>query len=137
MECYWPWRFLVLFFWGTDFRSIGASLAAARPGLIALAISTMLMTYAIRAVRWRVLLSPLGNASLWNCFVTTVVGFAVNFLVPSGRVGEIVRPYLLARKEGFQASSAFATIFIERILDLVAVARSARRVAHGGVATET
>ncbi len=113
---------LALFFRGTDFRSIGASLAAARPELLALAILTMLMTYAIRAFRWRVLLSPLGNASLWNCFVTTVVGFMLNFLVPSGRVGEVARPYLLARKEGFLASSAFATIFVERILDLVAVA---------------
>ena len=65
------------------------------------------------------LLSPLGRAGLWNCFTTTVIGFMVNFL--AGRLGEIARPYLLARKEGFSASSTFATIFLERVLDLVTV----------------
>ena len=113
---------LALFFRGADLTSIGESLARARPSLVVGALGAMLATYVLRAVRWRILLSPLGTASLSNCFVTTVVGFSMNFLVPSGRVGEVVRPYLLARKEGFSASSAFATIFVERILDLVTVA---------------
>jgi len=113
---------LWLFFRGTDLASIRDSLARAELSLIGASVLMMLLTYFLRALRWKILLSPLGRASLMNCFVTTVVGFAVNFLVPSGRVGEIVRPYLLARKEGFSTSSAFATIFVERILDLVAVA---------------
>jgi uncharacterized protein (TIRG00374 family) len=78
------------------------------------------VTYAVRAVRWRVLLSPLGRAGLANCFSTTVIGFMVNFLA-WGRLGEIARPYLLARREGFSASGAFATIVLERALDLVTV----------------
>jgi len=80
-----------------------------------------LVTHFWRAVRWKVLLTPIGRAGLWNCFAMTIIGFMVNFLVPPGRLGEIARPYLLARKEGFSASSAFATIFLERILDLVTV----------------
>jgi uncharacterized protein (TIRG00374 family) len=50
---------------------------------------------------------------------TTVIGFAVNFL--TGRLGEVVRPYLLARDENLSATSAFATIILERLLDLAAV----------------
>jgi uncharacterized protein (TIRG00374 family) len=45
----------------------------------------------------------------------------VNFLAPTGRLGELARPYLLARREGFSASSAFATVFLERVLDLITV----------------
>jgi uncharacterized protein (TIRG00374 family) len=67
------------------------------------------------------LLAPVGKPGLVACFVTTVIGFMVNFLAPTGRLGELVRPYLLARREGFSASSAFATIFLERVLDLVTV----------------
>jgi uncharacterized protein (TIRG00374 family) len=110
-----------LFFRGADLGAIRASLLAARPGLVLAAVMVTLVTYFLRAARWRVLLSPLGRPSLWNCFSTTVIGFMVNFLVPPGRLGEVARPYLLARREGFSASGAFATILLERILDLVTV----------------
>ena len=44
----------------------------------------------------------------------------MNALLP-GRAGEVVRPYVLARREGLSATSAIATIVIERLLDLVVV----------------
>jgi uncharacterized protein (TIRG00374 family) len=112
---------LWLFFRGTDLDAIRQSLNRANPALILAAIAMTLVTHLWRALRWQVLLAPLGRAGLWNCFATTIIGFTVNFLVPPGRLGEIARPYLLARKENFSASGAFATIIIERILDLVTV----------------
>ena len=51
---------------------------------------------------------------------TTVIGFAASAVLPA-RAGEVIRPYLLARREGLSATAAFATIIVERILDLVAV----------------
>jgi uncharacterized membrane protein YbhN (UPF0104 family) len=59
------------------------------------------------------------GAGLVNCFHDGD-RFMVNFLAP-GRLGEVARPYLLARREGFSASGAFATILLERVLDLVTV----------------
>ncbi|HEX5070820.1 MAG TPA: lysylphosphatidylglycerol synthase transmembrane domain-containing protein, partial [Vicinamibacterales bacterium] len=57
----------------------------------------------------------------WStAFRTTVIGFTVIFLLP-GRVGEILRPYLLARREGLNAASTFATVIVERLLDVVTV----------------
>lgn len=112
---------LWLFFRGTDLAAIRESLAGARLSLILAAVAMTLLGYLLRAMRWKVLLAPLGSAALWNCFVATAIGFMVNSLVPPGRLGEIARPYVLARKEGFSASSAFATIFLERVLDLVTV----------------
>src|SRR5918994_2016972 len=37
------------------------------------------------------------------------------------RAGEVLRPWLLARKEGLSATAAFATIILERVLDTVMV----------------
>ena len=51
---------------------------------------------------------------------TTVIGFGASAVLPA-RAGEVIRPYLLARQEGLSATAAFATIIVERILDLVAV----------------
>ncbi|HEY6358799.1 MAG TPA: lysylphosphatidylglycerol synthase transmembrane domain-containing protein, partial [Vicinamibacterales bacterium] len=63
---------------------------------------------------------PIGHARFRNAFRTTIIGFTATYVLP-GRVGEVLRPYLLARAEGFSASSAFATVVIERVLDLIAV----------------
>ena len=67
--------------------------------------------------RWQALLAPIGGASFRNAFRITVIGFTATNLLP-GRLGEIVRPYLIARVEPVAAPAAFATVVIERVLDL-------------------
>jgi uncharacterized protein (TIRG00374 family) len=111
---------LWLFFRGANLAEIRKNLLSAEPALIFWSLVATMVTYVLRALRWRGLLAPLGRAGLANCFSATVIGFMVNFLAP-GRLGEIARPYLLARREGFSASAAFATILLERVLDLVTV----------------
>lgn len=88
--------------------------------LIALAIMVTLQTYLIRAWRWQALLRPLGTVRFGPAFRTTVIGFTATFLLPA-RPGEVLRPYLLARQEGLSFSAVFATVIIERALDLAAV----------------
>jgi len=111
---------LWLFFRGANLGEIKKNLLSARPALIFWSLVATMTTYILRAIRWQGLLLPLGRAGLANCFSATVIGFMVNFLAPA-RLGEIARPYLLARREGFSASGAFATILLERMLDLVTV----------------
>ena len=78
------------------------------------------VTYAVRALRWQYLLAPIGPTHFSTAFRTTVIGFAATFLLPA-RAGEVIRPYLLARREGLNATAAFATIILERLLDLITV----------------
>lgn len=92
----------------------------AHPGWIALAVVITLQTYVLRAWRWQSLLSPIGHASFRTALRTTVIGFAASFLLPA-RVGEVLRPYLLARQERLDPAAAFATIIVERLLDLCTV----------------
>ena len=113
--------FLALFATRFDLGTAGRSLRAASPVLIAVSISVNLFAYLIRAWRWRVLLTPVRpGIGLYGLTSATFIGFMVSFLVPF-RVGEVVRPVLLARREKLNAGAAFATIAVERLLDGLAV----------------
>lgn len=111
---------LVLFLRNTDLNQVWAEVLRARLELVVLAIGVTGLTYVFRAIRWRYLLAPIGHVSLANAFRTTVIGFAATALLPA-RAGEVLRPWLLARKEGLSATAAFATIILERVLDTVMV----------------
>jgi hypothetical protein len=49
----------------------------------------------------------------------TTVGFASGLLVP--RAGELVRPWLVSRRYPISTSAGFATIILERLIDLITV----------------
>src|SRR5262245_6193860 len=111
---------LAYFFRKANPAAVWAETRSADPGLLVLSVVITALTYAIRAFRWQFLLAPIGRTRYWAAFETTVIGFAANSLIP-GRVGQVLRPYLLARRESLNATSAFATIILERVLDLAAV----------------
>jgi len=92
----------------------------AQPGLVAAGVGCLFASYALRAVRWQVMLAPLGATHFGAAFRATVIGFAASFVLPA-RAGEIVRPWLLARREGLDTAALITTIVIERLLDLVTV----------------
>ena len=111
---------LAFFFRKADPAAVWAETKRADPFLLVLATVVTALTYTIRALRWQSLLAPIGRTHYAVAFETTVIGFAANSLIP-GRVGEVLRPYLLARRESLNATSAFATIILERVLDLATV----------------
>src|SRR5215210_8445317 len=80
----------------------------------------MLVNLSIRALRWQYLLAPLGHTSFMHAFRATAVGFAASSVLPA-RAGEAIRPYFLARHERLSATGAFATVILERVLDLLTV----------------
>lgn len=111
---------LAFFLRDADMAGVFAETRRADPALLAVALTITALTYALRALRWQYLLAPIGPTHFGNAFRTTVIGFAASFLLPA-RAGEVIRPYLLARREGLRATAAFATIILERLLDLVTV----------------
>lgn len=113
--------FLALFFRSFDLGAAGRAIASASPALLLLGVAVNLLAYLVRAWRWRHLLAPMREGlGLYNLISTTLIGFMVTFLVPM-RIGEIVRPVLLARRERIPASGAIATIALERIFDALTV----------------
>ena len=81
-------------------------------------IPIMVLSHWVRAVRWRTILKPIHkHSSLYNLFSAVSIGYAVNNLLPRG--GEIVRPYVFSKNENISFSSTFATIILERLLDVL------------------
>jgi uncharacterized protein (TIRG00374 family) len=75
-------------------------------------------TYYVRALRWAVFLRPMRpRPGIWNLTKTTIIGFTAITLL--GRPGEIVRPYLISRKEDVSLASQLAAWFLERLFDLL------------------
>jgi len=117
---------IALFLHNVDLWRVLASITQAKPEWLALSIATMLVNLAIRALRWQYLLEPLGHTSFMSSFRATAVGFAASSVLPA-RAGEVIRPYFLARqapadqKGRMTATGAFATIILERLLDMVTV----------------
>jgi glycosyltransferase 2 family protein len=113
--------FLALFARSFDLGSAGRALSSANLGLVALSAGVNLAAYGVRAWRWRALLAPIRRGvGLYNLTSTTMIGFMISFLVPF-RIGEVVRPVLLARRERLHAGAALATIALERLLDTLTV----------------
>lgn len=111
---------LWFFLRNADMAQVWAEMRRARPGLLVAAVLVTGLTYALRALRWQYVLSPLGKTHYANAFRATVIGFAATFLLPA-RAGEVIRPLLLARREGLPATATFATIILERLMDMVTV----------------
>ncbi len=87
---------------------------------LGLSILLMLLTYVGRALRWEVMLRPLGaRVGLIRLTSDTAIGFMAAVLL--GRIGEFVRPYLISVSAGVPFSSQLAAWFLERLLDLMAV----------------
>ena len=111
---------LAIFLRNADLRQVWTAVTSARTEFLLLSLGLTALTFVVRAERWQYLLSPLGPTRFGVVFRTTVIGFGASAVLPA-RAGEVIRPFLLARREGLSATAAFATIIVERILDLVAV----------------
>jgi len=118
---------IVLFLHNVDLQRVAADIVRARPEWLALSLASMFVNLAIRSLRWRYLLEPLGPTSFASAFRATAVGFAASSVLPA-RAGEVIRPYFLARQARqdagtrVTATGAFATIILERLLDVITVA---------------
>ena len=75
----------------------------------------------VRSIRWKTLLGPAGEGiSFWERFSAVCIGYMASLL--PGRVGEVLRPILLARRTGVRVGTAVSTVAVERIvLDLFAI----------------
>src|SRR2546430_746689 len=78
------------------------------------AVALIYVAYVMRAIRWKVFLRPVRrNASSIHLIAPTIIGFTG--LAILGRPGELIRPYLIARRENLSFSSQIAVWAVERI----------------------
>ncbi|MDY0161721.1 lysylphosphatidylglycerol synthase transmembrane domain-containing protein [Desulfobotulus sp.] len=82
------------------------------------AVFFCVLGFVLRAWRWQSLLAHTRKVSFFPVFHPMMIGFMLNSILP-GRVGEIVRPVLFAKKESVPFPTTLSTIAAERVLDLV------------------
>ena len=86
------------------------------PQHIVVAIALIYLTYVLRALRWKIFLEPIGQTRTSRLIGPTFIGFAGLALL--GRPGELIRPYLIARKEQVSLASQIGAWTVERIFDI-------------------
>jgi uncharacterized protein (TIRG00374 family) len=69
-----------------------------------------------RAWRWHFLLRPIKRISVRSMFPVVAIGYMGNNIYPV-RAGEVLRSYVLRRREGVSISASLATIFVEKAFD--------------------
>jgi uncharacterized protein (TIRG00374 family) len=84
-------------------------------GRILFAVLLVYCGYVIRALRWKIFLRPVRPARTRDLLPAMVIGFAGLALL--GRPAELIRPYLVARRQQLPFSSQVAVWMVERIFD--------------------
>lgn len=94
---------------------------AMRQGNYWLLIPAMILGFAshwVRALRWRLLFTPLGySPKKLNTFFAVMIGYLLNLAVP--RLGEVARCGILSRYEKIPVDRLVGTMIAERAIDMV------------------
>ena len=108
--------FMVLLFRKMDFNQLATALKAMDYRYLIPALMLTFFSYFMRSVRWKYLLIQEKDIPLSSLYPVTIIGYMANNLLPA-RLGEFVRAYTLAEKEGLSAPSVFASLVIDRLFD--------------------
>lgn len=112
----------IFFMWfalkGMEFEKIEGYFAKANYLWVFIASLFGVAAYWFRAIRWNLLLEPMGyKISNSNAFWTLSFGYLMNLTIP--RSGELARSTALFGVEKVPVEKSFGTIILERVVDLV------------------
>lgn len=99
-----------------------AGVSRANPLLLLAAFAIFYLGFPLRGLRWALILRGTGlRIRLRDSTEILFLSWLVNCLVPA-KLGDVYRAYLLKINTPVSLSRTFGTVFIERILDLFAIA---------------
>lgn len=103
-----------------DWTNFGRQLRSASPLHIAIGVAVIYLGYVFRSWRWAVFLRPRTQVNALSLVGTQVVGFTAVALF--GRIADLSRPYMIARKVKSGVAEQVAVYTVERMFDLGAAA---------------
>lgn len=81
---------------------------------------TGIASHYIRALRWRLLLTPVGySPGKGNMFCAVMIGYLINMAVP--RMGEVARCGIVAKQERIPVDMLIGTMIAERLIDILSL----------------
>ena len=108
--------FIAIALYGLDLGHFWQVLSQANYWWLLPGIGVYFVTVLVRTWRWRSMLAHLKLIPLRRLFPIVVIGYMGNNVYPA-RAGEILRSYMLRRKEGVGMTASLATVVLERIFD--------------------
>ncbi len=104
-----------------DLSGLSGAFRGTRLRWLAAALGMFCIGYACRIARWREMLVRDSPQLRWiDCAGPLLAGFATNNVLPF-RAGDVLRALAFNRELGTNAGSVFASLFVERLLDLLMV----------------
>lgn len=101
-----------------QWATLKASMQDAKYWLLIPVFTLMFLSHFLRALRWKMLMEPLGyKPSTFNVFNTVMIGYLANMAFP--RLGEVLKCTILARYEKVSPDKLIGTIVAERAVDVI------------------
>lgn len=106
-------------FRGVDLPAMMDGIGRVGPAWVLGSVAGAILGLVIRAVRWRFLLAGGEAVGSWSLMSATFIGIMANNVLPA-RLGEVIRAWVLARRERTSVPTVLASIVVERLLDVFA-----------------
>jgi hypothetical protein len=119
-----PFAVIAVFFYlnGEQLRQVPGLILQANPWLVLAAFLVFYAGFPLRGLRWAILLRGTGlKIPVKDSTEIVLLSWLVNCVVPA-KLGDVYRAYLLKINSTASLSRTFGTVFIERFLDLFAIA---------------
>ncbi len=110
--------FLYVAFAGVNIEKVFNYVSQASVLWMIIFLLIIITAHYIRAYRWKIILQSVKkDIHTTNLFNAIMIGYGVNCVVP--RLGEISRAVIIGKTEGISRSSAFGTVIVERVIDML------------------
>lgn len=101
-----------------EWDHIHQSVANARWWVLLPIAACLLLSHYSRAIRWKILIAPLGyNPKTSNTYLAVLIGYLANLAFP--RLGEVLKCTTLAKYEKVPSDKLIGTIVAERAFDVI------------------
>jgi hypothetical protein len=108
--------FLYLALKGLKIQDVWEPLKSARYWWLLPGVGVYFIGVWVRSWRWHFLLRPVKEVKTKDTFPIVAIGYMGNNIYPA-RAGEVLRAFVLKRREDISISASLATIIVERIFD--------------------
>jgi glycosyltransferase 2 family protein len=109
---------LVLTFRGLNWGELLSASRTVNYWLIISVSLLMILMFGVRALRWSYLLRPMRRLTASSLFPIVLIGFFGNYVLPA-KTGELIRAYVLSKREQLSKSMLLGSIAVEKVMDML------------------
>ena len=103
---------------GVEWSRVWRTIASAEWRFIAGAIAFVVLSFFMRALRWRILLNAEAQLDIGTVFWANSAGYLGNSFLPA-RAGEVIRSVVISRRSRLSKTYVLTTALGERLLDAI------------------